>query len=282
MTFPIASEFDPRKVRACHSVLVEVVHILGDYVEDMAIVGGWVPTLLIEGAAEEHAASMDVDLALNQEKISEEAYATINKILTEHGYRQNTEKNAQFKYFKDLTVDGQTFTIELDLLTGEYGGDTGRSRRHESIQDVHPLKARGADLVFERTKTITVSGELPNDGGKDTVTCKIAGVVPFLVMKGIVLARRKKPKDAYDIEYVLRFYPGSIETIAELMSADLENGLVKEALNNMSQKFETVDHVGPASVAVFLGIDDKEEQMRIKRRAFETVQAFLKRMKAER
>lgn len=92
MNFPTANEYDPRNVSACRSVLVEVVHILGDYVDDMAIVGGWVPTLLIEGAAEEHAASMDVDLALNQEKISEEAYATINKILTQHGYRQNTRR----------------------------------------------------------------------------------------------------------------------------------------------------------------------------------------------
>jgi hypothetical protein len=281
MNFPTAYEYDPRKVSACRSVLIEVVHILGDYVDDMAIVGGWVPTLLIEGAAEEHAASMDVDLALNQEKISEEAYATINKILTQHGYRQNTEKNAQFKYFKDVTVEGQTFTIELDLLTGEYGGDTGKGRRHEPIQDVRALKARGADLVFDRTKTITVSGELPNEGGKDTVTCKIAGVVPFIVMKGIVLARRKKPKDAYDIEYILRYYPGSVEAIGELIRSDLENSLVEEALTNIAQKFESVDHVGPTSVAAFLGVEDKDEQMRIKRRAFETVQAFLSRVKRE-
>lgn len=281
MNFPTANEFDPLKVSACRSVLVEVVHILGDYVDDMAIVGGWVPALLIEGAAEEHAASMDVDLALNQEKISEEAYATINKILTQHGYRQNSEKNAQFKYFKDVTVEGQTFTIELDLLTGEYGGETGKSRRHESIQDVRALKARGADLVFDRTKTITVTGELPNEGGTDTVTCKIAGVVPFIVMKGIVLARRKKPKDAYDIEYVLRYYPGGIDAIVDLISSDLENRLVQEALTNIAQKFESVEHVGPTSVAAFLGIDDKEEQMRIKRRAFEAVQAFLSRVKRE-
>lgn len=280
MTFPSASEYDPRKVKACHSLLIEVVHILGAYVDDMAIVGGWVPTLLIVDAAEQHAASMDVDIALNQEKISEAAYATIDKILNQNGYRQNKQKNAQFKYFKDVKVEGQTFTIELDLLTGEYGGDSGKGRRHESIQDVRALKARGADLVFERTKTITVSGELPNEGGKDTVTCRIAGVVPFIVMKGIVLARRKKPKDAYDIEYVLRFYPGSIETIAELISIDLENSLVQEALSNIAQKFESVDHVGPTSVAAFLGIDDRDEQMRIKRRAFETVQAFLNRVKS--
>jgi hypothetical protein len=55
---------------------------------------------------------------------------------------------------------------------------------------------------------------------------------------------------------------------------------VQEALSNIAQKFESVDHVGPTSVAAFLGIDDRDEQMRIKRRAFETVQAFLNRVKS--
>jgi hypothetical protein len=100
-------------------------------------------------------------------------------------------------------------------------------------------------------------------------------------MKGIVLARRKKPKDAYDIEYVLRYYPGGIDAIVELIGSDLENNLVQEALTNIAQKFESVEHVGPTAVAAFLGIDDKEEQMRIKRRAFETVLAFLSRVKRE-
>jgi hypothetical protein len=100
-------------------------------------------------------------------------------------------------------------------------------------------------------------------------------------MKGIVLARRKNPKDAYDIEYVLRYYPGGIDAIAELMSADLDNGLVEEALTHIAQKFESVDHVGPTSVAAFLGIDDNDEQLRIKRRSFETVQAFLGRVKGK-
>ena len=220
---------------------------------------------------------MDVDLALNGAKISADAYASINKILTRHGYRQNEAANAQFKYFKDLTIGGQGYIVEVDLLTGEYGGETGKNRRHEPIQDAKALKARGADLVFERTETIEVSGDLPDNAGKDTVKCKIAGVVPFIVMKGIVLARRKKEKDAYDLDFVLRNYPGSIKAIAELISVDLGNGLVQEALSNIAQKFETVDHWGPTAVADFKEVDDQGERERIKRRAYEMAQNLLDR-----
>ncbi len=275
MTFPTASEYSESKIKACHSVLVQLVHILGDFVDDMAIVGGWVPALLIPNAAEEHIGSMDVDVALNGLTISEDAYSTINKILTRHGYRQNEAANALFKYFKDVTIEGQDYIVEVDLLTGEYGGETGKNRRHEPIQDAKALKARGADLVFDRTETIVVSGDLPGNAGKDTVKCKIAGIVPFIVMKGIVIARRLKEKDAYDLDFVLRNYPGSIKAIAELMATDLENGLVVEALSNIEQKFETVDHWGPIAVADFREISDESEHERVKRRAFESVQNLL-------
>jgi len=275
MTFPTASDYSEGKIKACHSVLIELVHILGDYVDDMAIVGGWVPTLLIPNAEEVHIGSMDVDVALNGETISDEAYATINKILTRHGYRENEAANAKFKHFKDITIDGQDYIVEVDLLTGEYGGEAGKNRRHEPIQDTKALKARGADLVFDRTETIVVSGDLPGNAGKDSVKCKIAGIVPFIVMKGIVIARRIKEKDAYDIDFVLRNYPGSVTAIAELMTVDLQNGLVLEALSNLEQKFETVEHWGPTAVADFREIGDIDERERVKRRAFENVQNLL-------
>ncbi|MBI4533250.1 MAG: hypothetical protein HY711_04815, partial [Candidatus Melainabacteria bacterium] len=275
MTFPTASQYEPGQVAACHAVLIELVHILGDFIDDMAIVGGWVPLLLIQNAAEEHVGSMDVDLALDIEHVSEDAYATINKILTRHGYRQNEASNAQFKYFKNVVVSGQTYEVEVDLLTGEYGGDTGKNRRHQPIQDVKALKARGADMVFARTETITVSGDLPGDAGKDTVKCKIAGVVPFIVMKGIVIVRRKKEKDAYDLDFVLRNYPGSIEAIAQLMAPDINHGVVREALSNIDMKFQSVEHWGPLAVANFREIADIDERTRIKRMAFEIVQALL-------
>ncbi len=256
--------------------MIELVHILGDFIDDMAIVVGWVPLLLIQNAAEEHIGSMDVDLALDIEHISEEAYATIKKILTRHGYRrQNEASNAQFKYFRNVIVSVQTYEVEVDLLTGEYGGDTGKNRRHQPIQDVTALKARGADMVFARTETITLSGDLPGDAGKDTVKCKIAGVIPFIIMKGIVIARRKKEKDAYDLDFVLRNYPGSIEAIARLMAPDINHCVVREALSNIDMDFQSVDHWVPLAVATFREIKDIDERTRIKRMAFEIVQALL-------
>jgi predicted nucleotidyltransferase len=260
---------------ACHAVLIELMHILAEFTDNIAIVGGWVPSLLIPHAPEKHLGTTDVDIALNHHTLDSSSYATIHKLLIKNGYKHNEELNAQFKYFKDVAVGKRTYSIEVDLITGEYGGTTGRNRRHEPVQDAKALKARGADLVFGRTETVTITGQLPNNQGIDTVRFSIAGVVPFIVMKGIVLVRRLKQKDAYDLEYVIRNYAGGAQAIAELIKPDLSNPVVIEALSNIEQKFASVDHYGPTAISGFLNIQNKDERLQIERRAYETIQELL-------
>jgi hypothetical protein len=60
-----------------------------------------------------------------------------------------------------------------------------------------------------------------------------------------------------------------------MLSVDINHGVVQEALLNMGQKFETIDHWGPTAVANFYEIEDADERLRIKRRTFEVVQDFL-------
>ena len=52
-------------VRASESVLSELVHALGEFRNHMVLVGGWVPSLLLRGAAEVHAGTLDIDVALD-------------------------------------------------------------------------------------------------------------------------------------------------------------------------------------------------------------------------
>jgi len=53
-------------------------------------------------------------------------------------------------------------------------------------------------LAFEIEPTrVRLEGTLP-DGAVDEVQVRVASVVPFLVMKAMALADRRKAKDAYD------------------------------------------------------------------------------------
>ena len=74
----------------------------------------------------------------------------------------------------------------MNFLSGQYGG-TGKSHRTQKIQDVRARKARGCDLAFENFVTVEMEAKLL-EGGMDRVICKVAAVVPFIVMKGMALA----------------------------------------------------------------------------------------------
>ena len=191
-------------VKAAHQALIELGHALGEYREEMVVIGGWVPELLYSDASDPHIGSIDVDLALNHSALEERRYAAIEKILIDRGYYQN--KGYPFSYFRDIEIGSNTVTVRVDLMAGQYGG-TGRRRRTQKVADVRARKARGCDLAFELNSLVRISGELPG-GARDTVRVKVASAVPFLVMKGMALSDRMKEKDAYDIYYVVRHFPG--------------------------------------------------------------------------
>ena len=59
--------------------------MLGEYRDDIAVVGGWVPSLLFENAEERHIGSIDVDIALNHRTIDDAVYKTIHDLLSRLG-----------------------------------------------------------------------------------------------------------------------------------------------------------------------------------------------------
>lgn len=95
-------------------------------------------------------------------------------------------------------------------------------------------------------------------------------------MKGIALGNRLKEKDAWDIYYCLRHFPGGMETIIKDLQPKMESILVQEALSNLGEKFSDTDSVGPVHVANFEEITDDQERERVQRDAYERVRALLK------
>jgi len=264
------TDYTAEAVSAAKSVLVELAHLLGEYREDIVLIGGWVPEILINGATEPHVGSMDIDLALNHLTLGEAGYATIGKLLLERGYIEGAQP---FMYFREFYVDGKQFRIQVDLLAGEYQG-TSKSHRTQRIQDVKARKARGCDLAFGMFEYVKVEGRLP-DGGQDSAEIKVASIVPFLVMKGMALADRLKEKDAWDVYYCLRNYPEGLEGIKEEIKKQVDNVLVKEGLAKLMGKFATAEHVGPSFVADFEEVSDQESREILMRDAYERVNFLL-------
>jgi hypothetical protein len=268
------ADYGQREVDACKAVLVELVHLLGEYRDLMVLVGGWVPPLLYPHAANTHVGSLDIDLALNHLKIDEETYQTLKQVLIRRKYREGGQP---FIFYRDVPLlDGTSVTVAINFLSGEYGG-TGKTHRTQMIQDIRARKARGCDLAFGDYRISEIEAELP-EGGRDHVQVRIAGIVPFLVMKGMALADRLKEKDAWDIYFCLKQHPGGVEGLIAEFNSEIGHGLVKEGLLKIAEKFASPNQIGPKHVADFESISDKEERERIQRDAFERVDYFLRKL----
>jgi hypothetical protein len=239
---------------------------------DVVIIGGWTPTFLVPQSDDPHVGSLDIDVALNFSKIPDHTYQTILKAFLKRGYVQDKEQ--PYRFFRNVRAEGTTpISVEVDLMAGEYGG-TGTIHRMQKVQDVRARKARGCDLAFDSSITITLEGELP-DGGKDKVSFKVAGIVPFLVMKGMAMYERMKEKDAYDIYYCVDRYPGGVKVLAAEFRPYIKNKLVVEGLEKIRNKFASVEHLGPKWVADFLEVAEKEDRDIIMRRAYEKTTELL-------
>jgi hypothetical protein len=268
-------DYNAEALRATRTVLIELMQLLGEFRDHVVVVGGSVPGLLLSDSPEPHIGTLDIDLAFDFRNIPDASYQILLQALMSRGYRQGGQP---FQFFRDVPFSNRDpITVEVDLLAGEYGG-TGRSRRTQVVQDARARKTRACDLVFENNNVIKIEGDLPG-GGHLTVQCRVAAIVPFLVMKGMALADRLKEKDAYDIDYCVRQYPGGIAALADAFRPQIENRLVREGLAKIKEKFLSPDHTGPNWVADFLEIADREERAIQQRAAYELITALLEALR---
>lgn len=170
----------------------------------------------------------------------------------------------------------QKVSVQVDLLSGQYGG-TKKGLRHQRMQGIFARKAIGCDLAFEESIEVTVEGELPG-GGKNSVKVCVASIVTFLVMKGMALTDRLKEKDAWDIYYCVKNYPGGLDSLANEFKPHTRNALVREGLEKISIQFASEGHIGSKFVADFEEATDPEERAFLQRDAYERVNYLLERL----
>src|SRR5262245_52345326 len=142
---------------AARSVLLELATLLGEYREEIVIVGGWVLELVLAGTEAPLLGTIDVDLALDQARLQDPGYATLLEKLTAAGYTQQSESRQPFRFIRRVVLDGETYDVPVDLLAAEYGG-RGKKHEHQKIQDIRARKARGCDLCFEMPLELRIEG----------------------------------------------------------------------------------------------------------------------------
>ena len=256
-------------------VLGEIVNLLGEFSDNLRIIGGWVPTLLYPDS--EHIGSIDVDVLLNQLQIKKaESYKTIKRLLEQNGYQRHPEK--YFTFVKTVMLQGIDYDVDVDCLSGKYGGDGGNISKH--VDGIKTLPATGGNFAFEFPPTDVLIEYTRSDGALDSGHVNVISVVPYLVMKAAALGRGK-PKDAYDIYCTIDNYKGGVRALANEFEPYADRELVQIMCQKLDEKFASVQHVGPVDVAAFLGLTDEEEIERIKQDAYQRVHYLVSRLKKE-
>lgn len=100
-------------VKAAESVLLELVHILGEYLDSIVVIGGMVPRYLIKEPEEPHIGTTDVDLALDHRRFDEPGYETLHKLLTSHHYL--VDRDQPFIYRRPIVMDGKNITVQVEI-----------------------------------------------------------------------------------------------------------------------------------------------------------------------
>jgi hypothetical protein len=244
-----AADYDDRTTAAVKSVLIEIGQILGSFKGKFAVIGGAVPWLLLSNEDMPHVGTLDVDLGLHAEALGDGEYAELVNILMAHGYQQRKDLR-RFQLVRQLKVDqGSPIDVVVDFLMPRDA--VIKKNRPPLIDEFAVQRADGADLAVHFYQMVAVSGAMPA-GGVNRVEIAVCSIPALLAMKGHAVNGRYKQKDAYDIYYCIRNYPGGISALAAECRALLSHASAAAGYGYISEKFDTVEGHGPSCVRRFV------------------------------
>ena len=249
-----ANDYDDRTTEAVKSVLIDIGQILGSFQGKFVVVGGAVPWLLLRKTAMPHIGTQDIDLCLDAEALGDGEYINLVEALQAQGYQQR-ERLGRFQLMRTVPArdTGTDIDIVVDFLMPH---DAEIAKNHPPIiDDFAVLRVAGANLALQFSETVPLDGKMP-DGGKNRVSIDVASIPALLAMKGYAIAGRKKYKDAYDIYYCVRNFPGGLDALVAATSPLLDIETAREGYRLISTKFRNVEDFGPTSVRSFVEDSD--------------------------
>jgi hypothetical protein len=231
---------------------------LGTLMDEMCIVGGLVPSLIIdrdlqpdEENDETHVGTNDLDVGLAVALLDDQQYTEISRRLRAEGFKP------------DINDDGNPtpqrwrlgeLKVTVDFLMPSISAAESGARIQHLEGDFAALIAPGLQLAFDERQKVPIDG-YTLQGEKARRTIPVCGPASFIVLKALAFKNRAEPKDAYDLIYVLRRWPAGIPNIAERLAGHHERypEIVKGALAALADDFAEVDSIGPMRAASFNG-----------------------------
>lgn len=245
-------EFEQVKA-ACLTVAVT----LGAYLDDVCIVGGLVPALLIDTARdaddvdddERHPGTNDLDVGLALALLDDERYAEISARLRAEGFEPDTNASGNPTVQRWRLGD---LKVTVDFLMAPAPDQDAKLRVQNLQPDFGALVTPGLELAFDERVQIELDGHTLK-GERARRTVPVCGPAAFVVLKALAFGDRAEPKDAYDLVYVVRHTTSRGRAIADRLGIHAEHhpDLVDRALNLLARDFDAPEALGPRRAAEF-------------------------------
>jgi hypothetical protein len=276
-----AAGYPPGQLQRVRATCLYTATKLGDLMNEIVVVGGLVPSLLISQAeqpagASPYAGTMDLDLGLALALVNDERYQEISERLRRAGFEPDVNEKGKptrqrWKISNPpVKVD---FLIETEDAEKRAGGLM--NLEHDFAAFIVP----GLHLAFTDRKKITLHEDtiLGEEAKRDVWVC---GPGAFVILKSLAFHLRGENKDAYDLFYVLRNYGDGVADVASCLMPLLNDGLARRAMEYLQSDFLNPKAIGPKRVAEFeLGRRDADEPARTAVQA--DVAGFVRRLLEE-
>jgi hypothetical protein len=241
--------------RAAETALVRVVHHYGETPE-FVVLGGLVPELLCAGSPYRHAGTTDVDVQVDLE---------IACGATKMRRLENALRNAEFvpdgeRAWRWTTGDDPKAVVKFELLADLADEPAGATVHFDECEALGAANLRGTGFAARDVELCDLRARVRD--ARWSVQVKVTGLAGFLMAKTAAAAGRQKPKDWYDIAFVLLHHRAggpleAAERVRAIFGADIK-GKVRVDLRALRANFEDVGTQGPRAYADQMLVDHPE------------------------
>ncbi len=245
--------YDRDSLALVRSTCLYVATKLGDLLDDIVIVGGLVPSLLVDQETlpwglDPHAGTMDQDMGFSLAILKEQRYRELGLRLKDAGFEPDLNRAGNPTSQRWRTQSQLSTTVDF-LIPPSLDTDKGRE-----LRNIEPGFAAvitpGLHIAFKDRRRVLLSGHTLL-GERATRHVWICGPAAFTVLKALAFQSRGANKDAYDLIYTWRGL--GIESVARDIEPFLNDPHVDQALTVIKEDFTSHDAPGPRRAAAFAG-----------------------------
>jgi len=258
-----ASEYPKEQAELVRQTCLYVATKLGDLLDELVVVGGLAPSLLIPEESvpkgeDIHVGTMDLDLGLSLALLNADRYEELTARLRRARFEPdiNEAGNPTFQRWKIELSRGLKVTVDFVIPPSLDGDEGGKIRNIE--KDFAAVITPGLHLAFKDRQKVSLIGTtiLGEKANREIWVC---GPGAFVILKALAFGSRGENKDAYDLYYVIRNYGSGIDDVFKCLNPLLHEQETQKALQILRRDFSDPDKVGPRRVAEFLYLAPSDE-----------------------